>query len=254
MADLLVEIGVEELPAKRVRAAAEALRTGLRKALGEAGLLEGAIAEEGPVLGTPRRLAAFLPAVRERQEDRAERFWGPPVSAAFDAEGRPTKAGEGFARSAGVPLDALDRGEKVPGKPPYLFLDRVVKGCTAAEVIATALPAVAASLPFQRTMRWPQSDMPFARPIRNLVVLLGEGVVPCRLAGVEAGRTTRGHRFLAPAAIDLPGASLSGYRDALRAAKVIVDWDERRETVRGQVARARAVEDLLDEVTGLVEW
>ena len=254
MAELLVEIGVEELPARKVRAAAEALRAGLRKALGEAGLLEGAIAEEGRILGTPRRLAAYLPAVLERQEEKAERLWGPPVSAAFDAEGKPTKAGEGFARNAGVPLESLSRGEKTPGKPPYLYCDRVAKGLSAAEVVAGTLPDVVASLPFQRTMRWPQSDMAFARPIRGLVVLLGTEVVPCRLAGVEAGRTTRGHRFLAPLAIELASASLAGYRDALRAAKVIVDWEEREQAIRQQVAKARTDEDLVAEVTGLVEW
>jgi glycyl-tRNA synthetase beta chain len=254
MADLLVEIGVEELPARRVFAAAEALRDGLRRALAEALLLDPAASPPAPVLGTPRRLSAFVAGVLERQADRPERFWGPPVSAAFDAEGNPTKAAEGFARSAGVSLSALDRGEKVEGKPPYLFCDRVVPGRSAAEVVAEALPAVAASLPFQRTMRWPQSDMAFARPIRRLVVLLGTEVVPCRLAGVEAGRVTRGHRFLAPGEITLPSADLGGYRDALRAAKVIVDWEERTAAIRGQVARGRKDEDLLAEVTGLVEW
>ena len=266
MADLLVEIGTEELPARRVREAAAALRDGLAARLAEAGLLDGDVAKAQPVLGTPRRLAAFLPGVEDRQEDRAERLWGPPVSAAFGPDGNPTKAGGGFAKSSGVPLDGMGRGEKVPGKPPYLYADRVVKGRAAVEVIAEALPAVAASLPFRRTMRWPQSDMPFARPIRNLVVLLGGEVVPCHLAGVDAGRATRGHAFLAPGPVEIGVAALDGYRDALRAAKVVVDFEERAASIREQVKRARAAvpggtdrwdasdDELLAEVAGLVEW
>jgi glycyl-tRNA synthetase beta chain len=268
MADLLVEIGTEELPAKRVRMAAEALRDLLAAALVEAGLLDAGVADRQPVLGTPRRLAAFLPGVREGQADRPQRMWGPPVSAAFDAEGKPTKAGEGFARSSGVALEAMGRAEKAEGKPPYLYADVVVKGRTAAEVIAGALPEAIKALPFKRTMRWPQSDVPFARPIRSLVVLLGADVVPCRIAGVEAGRTTRGHRFLAPAPISLEKADLGAYAGALLAAKVVVGFNDRRERIAAAVETARervlglkipgqkdpADADLLEEVTGLVEW
>jgi glycyl-tRNA synthetase beta chain len=265
--DLLVEIGTEELPALKVFLAATALRDGLAAKLAEAGLLEGWSPAGRPVLGTPRRLAAFLPGVKERQEDRQERLWGPPVAAAFDRDGKPTKAGEGFSRSAGVAPGAMGRGEKVPGKPPYLFADRVVKGRTAAEVIAEALPEVAKALPFKRTMRWPQSDMPFARPIRNLVVLLGSEVVPCRMAGVEAGRTTRGHPFLRPKPFAIPRADLAEYEALLRKAKVVVDCGKRAKEIERQVRKARAEvlgtprgpweapdDDLLREVTGLVEW
>jgi len=267
MPDLLVEIAVEEMPAGRVRPAAEALRDGLAARLVEAGLLEEGVAARQPALGTPRRLGAFLPGVRERQPDRPERVWGPPVAAALGPDGRPTKAGEGFARSSGVPLERMGRGEKVPGKPPYLFADRVVAGRAAAEVIAEALPAVAASLPFRRTMRWPQSDLPFARPVRGLVVLLGEAVVPCRLAGVEAGRTTRGHAFLRPKPLELPSAHLAAYEAVLRRKKVIADAARRARAIQNQVRKERAQvlgtrkgpwteEDarLLEEVAGLVEW
>ncbi len=263
MADLLVEIRTEELPALRVFPAAVALRDGLAARLAEAGLLEGWTAEGQRALGTPRRLAAFIPGVKERQPDREERMWGPPVAAAFGPDGKPTKAGEGFARSSGVPLETMGRGEKTPGKPPYLFADRKVKGRTAAEVIAEVLPAVAGNLPFRRTMRWPQSGVPFARPVRGLVVLLGNEVVPCRFAGLEAGRTTRGHAFLAPGGFPIPSADLRSYCDSLSAAKVIVDFKERKEAVWKAVAdlRGRPVgiafpgeEDLLEEVTGLVEW
>lgn len=265
--DLLVEIGTEELPAPRVFLAAKALRDGLAAKLAEAGLLDGRSADGQPVLGTPRRLAAWIPGVRDRQADRQERLWGPPVAAAFGPDGRPTKAGEGFARASGVALESMGRGEKVPGRPPYLFADRVVKGRTAAEVIAGALPAVAAALPFKRTMRWPQSDMPFARPIRNLVVLLGSEVVPCTMAGVEAGRTTWGHPFLRPKPFAIPRADLAAYEILLRKAKVVVDCGKRSKEIERQVRKARAEvlgvsrgpwspsdDDLLEEVTGLVEW
>jgi glycyl-tRNA synthetase beta chain len=266
MADLLVEIGTEELPARKVRPAAEALRDGLGRALADAGLLDAGAASAQPILGTPRRLAAFLPGVRERQADREEPLWGPPVAAAFGPDGKPTKAGEGFARTAGIPLEGMERREKAPGKPPYLYALKKVPGRAAAEVIAEALPKVLGSLPFARTMRWPQSDLPFARPIRGLVVLLGREVVPVTVAGCAAGRTVRGHRFLAPAGIDLPAASLDGYRDALRGARVLVEIEERTAAIRERVLAARGQEgdprdgfaaadaDLLAEVAGLVEW
>jgi glycyl-tRNA synthetase beta chain len=266
MADLLVEIGTEELPARRVRDAAAALRDGLAAALREAGLLPEWSPEGRPVLGTPRRLAAHLSGVLDRQPDQAERLWGPPVAAAFEPDGTPTKAGEGFARSSGVPLQDMGKGEKVAGKATYLFADRVVKGRTAAEVVAEALPKVAASLPFRRTMRWPQSDAPFARPVRNLVALLGSEVVPARVAGVAAGRTTRGHRFLGPVTVTLADAGLAAYLEALRGLCVLVDADERAAAIRQRVIAARAGAaggtdrwddadgDLLAEVAGLVEW
>ncbi len=280
--DLLVEIGTEELPALRVRSSALELRNGLITYLWAAKILESerwgkhfdsdgdmlASGEKGlPILGTARRLAAWIPGVLERQEDRQEQVWGPPVAAAFGPDGKPTKAGEGFARSSGVPLEKLGRGERIPGKPPYLYADRVVKGRSAAEVIAEALPGVVKALPFKRTMRWPQSDMPFARPIRNLVVLLGKEVVPCRMAGVEAGRTTRGHPFLRPKPFEIPRADLGEYEEFLRKAKVLVDCGKRAREVEKQVRKARAEvlgtargpwspadDDLLREVAGLVEW
>jgi glycyl-tRNA synthetase beta chain len=268
MPDLLVEIGTEELPAPRVREAAAALRDGLAAALSVAGLLEGWSPEGQPILGTPRRLAASLAGVRERQADRRERLWGPPVAAAFGPDGNPTKAGEGFARSSGVPLEAMGRGERVPGRPPYLYADRTVKGRSASEIVAEVLPKVAASLPFRRAMRWPQSDMPFARPIRTLVVLLGTEVVPCRIAGVDAGRETRGHAFLRPKPLAIPAADLDAYRDLLRKSRVLVDFGERSREIVKQVRRARAGvlgskgrgpwdeadDDLLLQVAGLVEW
>jgi glycyl-tRNA synthetase beta chain len=265
-ADLLVEIAAEELPPRRVREAAEALRDGLAARLAEAGLLEGWRPEGMPILGTPRRLAAWIPGVKERQADREERVWGPPVTVAFDGDGNPTKAGEGFARLVGMSLGNMGRAAKLEGKPPYLFADRVQRGRSAAEVVAAALPAVVAALPFRRSMRWPQSDLPFARPIRGLLLLLGTAVVPCRLAGCEAGRTVRGHPFLAPGPLEVPSADLEGYRTLLRGAKVVVDLDERSTAIRGQVEKARAAacgvaapwseEDaaLLPEVAGLVEW
>jgi glycyl-tRNA synthetase beta chain len=275
MADLLVEIRCEEVPARKVREAAAALRDGLAGTLERAGLLEPGAAAGQPILGTPRRLAAFLPGVEEGQRDSEERVWGPPVAAAFDGAGNPTKAGEGFARKSGVPLDSLQRGEKVPGKPPYLYCDRAVKGRSAAEIVAEALPAVASSLPFRRTMRWPQSPVPFVRPIRGLVVLLGSEVVPVELAGVESGRTTRGHAFLSPGPLEIPAADLLGYVEALRDARVVVDWEERHGTVESLVMETRRIleahtgetqstleqleqrqvdQALCEEVADLVEW
>lgn len=266
MAALLVELGTEELPAPRLRAAAEAFRDGLAARLREAGLLDEEVhAAPAPLLATARRLAAFVDGVLPRQKDREERAWGPPVKAAFDGEGRPTKAGEGFARTVGVPLDAMSRGEKQAGKPPYLYVDRTVPGAALADLLPDMLRGLLKDLPFRKSMRWPLSDVAFSRPIRSLLVLHGSDIVPVALAGLEAGRVTRGHRFLAPGPLELPAADLGAYRDRLRAARVLVDLDRRRDAVRKEVesARGRAggvtgipgdEADLLDEVTGLVEW
>ncbi|MHC4923550.1 MAG: glycine--tRNA ligase subunit beta [Planctomycetota bacterium] len=265
MADLLLELGVEELPATRIRGAVEALRAGLLESLAEAGLVDNFREGDHQILATPRRLAVSLSGVSEHQADREERVWGPPVRAAFDGDGNPTKAGSGFAASVGMDLDDLQRGEKVPGKPEYLFADRTVAGRSAAEILADALPEVLKRLPFRRTMRWPQSDLVFARPIRRLVFLLDEDVIPCTLAGCEAGRETAGHAFLDNSPRTLAGADRAAYIETLREGKVIVDMEERRTAIADLVRDARtgaggvageSSEDdsLVEEVAGLVEW
>ncbi len=268
MAELLVEIATEELPARKVRDAARALRDGLVEQLRAAALLGEDADADLPQLCTPRRLAAHVRGILPRQPDREERLWGPPVGVAFGPEGKPTKAGEGFSRTAATDLGAMKREEKVPGKGLYLCVDRRVPGRPAAEVIAAAVPAVAARLPFSRTMRWPQSPVPFARPVRGLLVLLDGEVVRCEFGGVAAGRATRGNPFLHPEPFDLAGAERVAYETELkrhgclvnngaRAARVMQLVAERRSAVSGRSRQEEldSIEvDLCEEVVGLVEW
>ncbi len=252
--DLLLEIGVEELPA---RFCAEALAQLRDK--GEAMLRAQRLAfTASHALGTPRRLAWVVRALAARQEDAEVVARGPARSAAFDAAGRPTAAAHGFARSQGVPLEAL-RIEAVGGRE-YVFTRRTEGGRSAGEVLAGVLPELVAALQFPRAMRWGGGDFRFPRPVRWVVALLGSEVVPCTVAGVAAGRTSQGQRTLHPGAVALRRAE--DYVEALRAAGVLVDREERRARIREGIAaaaaavggRARANADLLDEVTDLNEW
>lgn len=247
MADLLLEIRCEELPAHDVRGAARNMETALRDALAAAGLP----AAGTTAMWTPRRIALHAAGLADRTPDREERIKGPRASAAFDGSGAPTRAADGFARKNGVEPSALVRdGDfvwavvRTPGRP-------------ARDVVAAVVPALPAKAGWRKTMRWGPAQT-FARPIRGLVAILGADVIPCEIAGVAAGRATRGHRFLAPAEIVLGDASLAGYVEALRAAKVLVRPDERLGAVlgaaRGVSAGIRPREELLEEVVNLVEW
>jgi glycyl-tRNA synthetase beta chain len=262
---LLIEIRTEELPAAKVRSAAEAFRDGVLRRLRAASLLDDPDAAPGPALGTPRRLAVCVDGVRGRGPGRDERVWGPPVAAAFGADGAPTRAGDGFARTVGVELAAMSRGEKLAGKPPYLFVDRTVPGVALADLMPTLLTEVLREIPFRKSMRWPGSTLEFARPVRALLVLHGTDVIPVAIAGTNSGRAAGGHRFLAPGAIEFDRADSANYVRRLREGRVEVDVAERARRVLAEVegARGRAggvvaidasERELLEEVTGLVEW
>ena len=247
MPDLLFELRCEELPPKDVRAAAGAIEAALRSGLAAAGLAP----EATSAAWTPRRITLFATGVPARSADREERVKGPRASAAFDAAGAPTKAAEGFARKCGVTVSDLQRDGD--------FTVAVVRtpGRSASDVLAEELPALPGKAGWRKTMRW-GGPLPFARPIRGVVALLGDEVVPCTVAGLEAGRETRGHRFLAPAALTLTSASRGDYVEALRAARVLVDPEERRAAVlaaaRGAWPDTQPREELLEEVVNLVEW
>ncbi|HUU42314.1 MAG TPA: glycine--tRNA ligase subunit beta, partial [Planctomycetota bacterium] len=254
MSDLLLEIGTEEIPAGYLAPAASALAEAVRGALADARLEAG----EARTLYTPRRITLFLTDVPDAQTDHAELVQGPSKKIAFDVEGNPTRAAQGFARGQGVDVADL-RVEDTPNGP-YVFAERRTKGRPTRDVLAEVLPLLIAKLPFPKSMHWQGTDFTFARPIRSLVALLGGGVVDFEVAGVAAGRTACGHPFLAPGPVDIPRADLDVYRDALRDARVIVDVDERRELIRAQIEKLLAVHggtlaelELLDEVTNLVE-
>ena len=252
-ADLLFELGTEELPAGEISAMATALCQGVTDGLTEANLaFTGA-----HHFSTPRRLTVWVENVAIKGPDSEQQVVGPPVSAAKDDSGAWTKAAEGFARKQGISADDLIVVEEQGVERVAAHVSQ--KGAQATEVIPDIIANAVAGIPVSKRMRWGHSRDEFLRPVQWLVLLLGDAVLPLQLFGLESGRESRGHRFHhnTPVAISSPAA----YRDTLREARVLVDMDERRALIAEQVLalanKGEAValsEDLLDEVTGLVEW
>jgi glycyl-tRNA synthetase beta chain len=252
--DLLFEIGVEELPAGYVPPALEQLERGVRAGLED---LRLAFAD---VTGyaTPRRLAVLVTGVAARQRDHEEEAMGPAAKVAFDAEGRPTKALLGFCAGRGVDVSAVRRVGTPKGE--YVAVTVKHEGKPAEDVLPALLGALAPKLAFPKTMRWDAGDWRFGRPVRWLVALLGEQVLPVQAFGLAAGRTSFGHRFLHPGAVEIP--SPGGYVEALRAVFVLADHRERRRAVDEQVAKVAAArggrvvadDELADINNFLVEW
>lgn len=252
---LVLEVGCEDLPARFVRAALPQLEEGLKKALEGARLPFDCVR----AAGTHRRLVAIVEGLSERQEDVVEEIKGPPADKAFDSEGRPTKAAEGFARRVGLPVEALK--VKEIGKGKYLVAEVRREGKQTIEVLPEAAAEAIRRLEFPKFMRWPSPErVKFGRPVRWLLCLFGEEVVPVKFAGLEAGRRTRPHRLVG-GWLDIPRAE--DYEALLeRKGKVIVEPKRRRKVVReaveeeAQRAGAKAVipAELLDEVTYMCEW
>jgi glycyl-tRNA synthetase beta chain len=252
---LLLELGTEELPAQSLIALSRALADGIAAGLTAAGLGHGASA----IYATPRRLACRIHAVDLLQPERRSQRRGPALSAAYDAAGNPTRAALGFATSCGVAIEAL--GVETTDKGSWLSFNSVEPGLPTARLLPAIVQQAINALPLKRRMRWGAGDAEFLRPVHWVVLLLGEEVIPTTLFGLAAGRETRGHAVHAPAAIRLDHAS--DYPERLEAnGQVIAGFAERRERIESQVqAAARAAgavpviaPDLLDEVTGLVEW
>jgi len=248
---LLLEIGTEDLPARYVVPLAEALSAGITAGLAKRGLALGA----ATTFATPRRIAVRVDGVAAEQPEQSTEFTGPALNVAFK-DGQPTPAALGFAKKCGVEFAAL--GEK-NGK---LFYARTEPGrATAAllpEIFEETLKAMDELVP--KRMRWGDGSETFVRPVQWLTILFGAEIVPLRRFGVESGRLTYGHRFHAPAAIAL--STPDDYAPALQAAKVWADVATRKAEIRRQIeakavelgGMARITEDLLDEVTALVEW
>jgi len=251
--DLLLEIGCEELPASFVDAALAALPGLVTKRLDSLRLGYGAARP----LGSPRRISLLIEGIADRQPDVEEELTGPPATAAFDKEGKPTKGAEAFAKKLGVEVSALKVVDTPKGK--YVAGTRKETGRPAKELIGKVLADAIAEIPFRKSMRWGTSDVAFGRPIHWIVALLGSEVIDLEYAGVKSGRTTRGHRFLAPAAFEV--ATPGEYVSKVAAAHVHVDVDARKRTmVERLAARAKELggvlqEDsfLVDENAGLVE-
>jgi glycyl-tRNA synthetase beta chain len=253
--DFLVEIGTEELPPKSLLALAAAFAAGIEKGLADAGLEHRAVER----FATPRRLAVRVRRLAERQPDRASERRGPPLKAAFDAQGVPTQAALAFARSCGVEVGVLEHLET----PKGVWL--VHRGTEAGAPTASLLPGIVQAsldaLPIARRMRWGAGEAQFVRPVHWVLMLFGRDVVPCEILGVPSGNSSHGHRFMAPKPIRI--ASPATYVATLhKRGKVLADFNERRETIRqGVTAEAARLggqavisDALLDEVTALVEW
>jgi glycyl-tRNA synthetase beta chain len=255
-ADLVFEIGCEEIPAKMLAGALAGLPPLVDGRLAAARLAHAGVR----ALGTPRRLAVIVRQLADRQPDLREEVVGPPASAAFAADGSLTKAGQGFAQKNGVAPQALAKKE-VPGKKGlYVVATRHAAGEATRALLPALLGEVAQAIPWPKSMRWGWSEVAFVRPVQWLVAVYGGEVVPLHWAGATAGRQSRGHRFLSPGPVEI--ASADRYIEALRAAHVVVDPDVRRDLVRAELARlaretgldVRADDALLGEVIHLGEY
>ncbi len=252
--DFLLEIGVEELPARFLSPALEQLRGLVKEALEEKRLAHGEIV----TCGTPRRIAVYVRDLAEKQEPLVQEIKGPAVKVAFNAEGEPTRAAIGFAKSNGVRVEDLVR--KPVGPVEYVFAVKKEEGKPTARVLPEIAPALITGLHFPKPMRWGNLDVRFARPIRWLLCLHGQDVVDLELAGLRSDRYTYGHRFLSTGRLEVSEAGK--YFEVMRNAYVLVDVDQRREEIRRQVnetaemegGRAEIDEELIDEVTNLVEY
>jgi glycyl-tRNA synthetase len=252
-ADLLIEIGTEELPAGDLDSALEQLRGRLPSLLDELRLSHGEI----HLMGTPRRLVMHVRVVSARQPDLEQLVKGPPAERAFDSFGAPTKAGEGFARSKGVSVHDLQVVEMDGGRYVVVTVRQV--GRPAPQVLSEALPDLIASLRFDKSMRWNHTNVYFSRPIRWLLALFGEQVIPFEFAGVHSGNLTRGLRTILPA--EFPVKDASDYFSCLLDQGIILDTSERLALIQSQVdalvakvdGRNLPDEPLLSEVANLVE-
>ena len=256
MQPLLIELGTEELPVKALPGLAQAFFDGVLAALEKRGIAVDR--GDAKPLYSPRRLAVLLPGVATEQPEQASEVLGPYLNIALDADGKPTRALEGFAAKAGVEWTRLDKLTDAKGER---FVHRSTRsGAKTADLLPDVLREAIAAMPIPKPMRWGDHDYAFARPLHWLVLLLGEDVVEAELFGVRAGRNSRGHRFLheKPVWIGHP----NDYIDALRSAKVLVDADERRARIADGVEAAakqaggvaRIDTDNLEQVNCLSEW
>ncbi|PKQ38539.1 MAG: glycine--tRNA ligase subunit beta [Actinobacteria bacterium HGW-Actinobacteria-1] len=251
--DLIFEIGSEEIPSAPLYAAITQIKERAEKALADAHLEYGSIA----VYGAPRRIALVVTDLAEQQEDVTLRHKGPAAKAAFDADGKPTKAAEGFARGKGIDVGDLVVEDVEGGSYVFAIVER--KGMPASAVLPEILSGLVGGLDWPKSMRWGSGTAKFIRPVRWLVALFGDEVVPVEYAGVTAGRTSIGHRFLG-GPVEIPSAG--AYLDSLVGVMVIANQDARASAIRAGVELAAAErggtavipEKTFAEVVNLVEW
>ena len=248
--DLLFEIGAEEIPAGFMPNILGQLKQLAETKLNDAHLPFESIA----TYGTPRRLALIVKGLADTSAEISERHKGPSASIAYDADGNATKAAIGFARGKG--LDVTD----LVVEDGYIYAETKTAGVPAKDIVTDMLPQLITGLNFPKSMHWGNLDAKFVRPVRWLVALLDEDVIPVEFATVKSGNVTRGHRFLGADEITIKNAS--SYIDTLKENFVMVDQDARRELISKQLHDMAASknasivwdDDLLEEINYLVEW
>ena len=248
--DLLLEIGTEEVPAHVMPGVLAQLKERAEKAFQENRIAFASVR----TLGTPRRMALLVKDLAEKQADVTSENRGPSVKIAFDADGKPTKAAQGFARGQHVaPEDLVE-------KDGYVYAVVHETGKETAELLKTLLPELICALSFPNNMRWGSLEFKFTRPIRWLVALFDSEVIPFEVANVTSGRVSRGHRFLSQG--DFSIAKADDYEKDCEAQYIIVDPEKRKAMIRAQIeavakengGRAEITDDLLEEVLYLVEY
>ena len=247
---LLLEIGTEEVPAHVMPGILSQLKESAAKTFDELRIEYKNI----KTLGTPRRSALLVEGLAEQQADLSKENRGPAVNIAFDADGNPTKAAQGFARGQGV------KPEELVTKDGYVYAMVHEKGGQTVDLLGETLKGLVDGLNFPNNMHWADLDYKFIRPLRWLVALYGQDVIDFEVANVKSGRNSRGHRFLSEGDFEI--ANAEDYVEACRKASIIVDQNERCEMIRQQIAEVAAAnggqaevnEDLLEEVLYLVEY
>ncbi|MBE4575546.1 glycine--tRNA ligase subunit beta [Vibrio navarrensis] len=253
--EFLIELGTEELPPKQLRTLAEAFSANFAAELKAADL-----AHEGiKWFATPRRLALKVANLAEGQADKVVEKRGPAIAVAFDADGKPTKAAEGWARGNGITVEQADRLKTDQGE--WLLYKQEVKGQQAKAVVVELAAKALANLPIAKPMRWGDKETQFIRPVKTLTILFGDELIEGEILGVSSARTIRGHRFMGEAEFTIDSASQ--YPAILEErGKVIADYDARKATIIADAQKAAQQvggvadleDDLVEEVTSLVEW
>ncbi len=252
--ELLLEIGTEEIPAAFLPKALRDMAQMIGRTLNELHIPHG----EVTTMGTPRRLVMSVADVAVRQEDQVVEKMGPAVRVAFDETGTPTRAAQGFARGQGLEVSELERITTEKGE--YLVARKKIAGDDAATILASFLPDFIKAIPFQKSMRWMDLDIRFARPIHWIVALFGGEVIPFTLENIRSGNTSRGHRFMKPDTFEV--ADFDDYLKKTEAHFVIVDPERRKSIIMEEARKAAAAvsgavlenDRLLDEVAYLIEY
>lgn len=255
MKTLLIEIVTEEIPAGYIVPALEAMAASMEQKLSRARIQSAG----GPeTFGTPRRLALMIRDVAERQSSITSEVIGPPKAVAFDTEGKPTRAAEGFAKNQGVSVNRLTT--KATARGDYVCIKKLERGRASWKLLQTIIPEVITVIPFPKSMRWADLGLSFARPIHSILAIFGNRVIPFKLENIKSGRRTVGHRFMHPKSIAVKDPS--EYVPDLRSAFVLVDIAERKKIIEREIGKAASNlggevisdNDLLDTVTHLVEY